>query len=60
MTKPQLGDMKVDITPLGKEFSVQVSVFKQNTLRGDAYWVSKVFRKFKTESQANKFAQRFA
>ena len=33
--------------------------FKENTLRGDAYWVTKEYRKFNKEKDAIKFASRF-
>ena len=60
MTKPKIGDLKVIVKDWGKEFAVEVSVYKQNTLRGDAYWVSKVFRTFKKKADADKFASRFS
>jgi len=39
---------------------VDIRVFKLNTLRGDAYWVTKAFRKFKREADARRFAARYA
>jgi hypothetical protein len=56
---PSLGDVKVEVRHFANTWTVFVSVFKANTLRGDAYWVSKEARSFKKESDARKFASRF-
>jgi hypothetical protein len=56
-TPPKLGTVKAHImnttTP-----TVQVEVFKHNTLRGDSYWVTKEMRKFKTMELAKAYVDR--
>ena len=59
MERPKIGDTRVFIRQYNNQFSVQVDEFKENTLRGDAYWVTKVFKKYKKEKDAIKFASRF-
>lgn len=59
MERPKIGDTRVYIRQYNNQFSVQVDEFKENTLRGDAYWVTKVFKKYKKEKDAIKFASRF-
>lgn len=59
MERPKIGDTRVFISQYNNQFSVQVDEFKENTLRGDAYWVTKVFKKYKKEKDAIKFASRF-
>ncbi len=59
MELPKIGDTKVCINKFNDYFTVDVWLFKENTLRGDAYWVSKEYRKFKKEKDAIKFASRF-
>jgi hypothetical protein len=57
---PQIGDIKVQIRDGSNgTFIVQVDEFKENTLRGDAYWVTKVFKKYKKQQDAIKFASSF-
>lgn len=56
---PQLGDIKVFIRESEIGWSVQVDCYKENTLRGDCYWVAKAFRTFKKEKDAKVFASRF-
>jgi hypothetical protein len=56
---PQLGDIKVFIRNYGNSWNVQVDCYKENTLRGDCYWVTKEFRTFKKEKDAQVFASRF-
>lgn len=60
MELPKIGDIKVQIREGSNgTFIVQVDEFKENTLRGDAYWVTKVFKQYKKEKDAIKFASRF-
>ena len=59
MERPKIGDTRVFIKQYNNQFSVQVDEFKENTLRGDAYWVTKVFKQYKKEKDAIKFASRF-
>jgi hypothetical protein len=60
MERPKIGDIKVQIRDSSSgTFIVQVDEFKENTLRGDAYWVTKVFKKYKKQQDAIKFASRF-
>ena len=56
---PSLGQVKVEVRQFANTWTVFVSVFKANTLRGDAYWVSTEARKYSKESDARKFAARF-
>jgi hypothetical protein len=41
-----------------QEPTVQVQVFKFDTIRQEAYWVTKEVRKFKTRQQAEAYIQR--
>lgn len=60
MLIPIPGEVKVSIIKTDKgTFQVQVQEFKENTLRGDAYWVNKVFRTYNKQKDAIKFAVRF-
>jgi hypothetical protein len=59
MERPKIGDTRVYIREYNNKFSVQVDVFKENTLRGDAYWVTKEFKTYTKEKDALKFASRF-
>jgi hypothetical protein len=56
-TPPKLGTVKASImnttTP-----TVQIQVFKHNTLRGDSYWVTKQVKTFKTMDQAKAYVDR--
>jgi hypothetical protein len=56
---PTLGQVKFEVRQFANTWTVFVSVFKANSLRGDAYWVSTEVRKYKKESDARKFAARF-
>lgn len=61
MELPKIGDIEVYIRKgSDNTFSVQVDEFKENTLRGDAYWETKIFKTYKKEIDAIKFASRFA
>jgi len=60
MELPKIGDTKVVIKHYNNQFSVQVDEFKENTLRGDAYWVTKEFRTYTKEKDALKFASRYS
>ena len=55
---PQLGDIKVLVKNTVIGWTVQVDYYKENTLRGDCYWVTKEFRNFKKEKDAKVFASR--
>lgn len=59
-TLPAVGSVQCFIRPSAGLWSVQVQVFKANTLRGDSYWVTEGFRQFKTEADARRFAARYA
>lgn len=56
-TPPKLGTVKANLMHT-QEPTVQVQVFKHNTLRGDSYWVTKEARKFKTMDQAQAYVHR--
>jgi hypothetical protein len=56
---PTLGDVKVWVRKSENGWNVQVDCYKENTLRGDCYWVTKEFRSFKKEKDAQVFASRF-
>ena len=55
--EPKLGTVKANLMNT-KTPTVQVQVFKHNTLRGDSYWVTKEARKFKTMDQAQAYIDR--
>jgi hypothetical protein len=57
---PSLGDVKCFVKQDGLHWTVQVVVFKANTLRGDSYWVTEGFRQFKREADARRFAARYS
>jgi len=60
MDLPKIGDIKVRIRNSSDgTFIVQVDEFKENTLRGDSYWQNIVFKEYKKEQDAIKFASRF-
>ena len=56
-TSPKLGTVKANLMNTQKP-TVQVQVFKHNTLRGDSYWVTKEVKTFKTMDQAQAYADR--
>ena len=56
---PTLGSVKTYVTERNNTWTVQVMVFKANTLRGDSYWVTEGFRQFRKESDARRFAARY-
>lgn len=56
-TPPKLGTVKANLM-LSQKPTVQVKVFKHNTLRGDSYWVTKEVRTFKTMDQAQAYVDR--
>lgn len=56
-TSPKLGTVKANIMHSATP-TVQVQVFKHNTLRGDSYWVTKEVKTFKTMDQAKAYAER--
>ena len=61
MELPKIDDIKVYIRKgSDNTFSVQVDEFIENTLQGDAYWETKIFKTYKKEIDAIKFASRFA
>jgi len=58
---PKLGDRWVNVYPwpeVGK-WTVDVKVFKANTLRGDAYWVTEAHKSYSKKADAERFAARF-
>jgi hypothetical protein len=56
-TPPKLGTVKANLMNTQKP-TVQVQVFKHNTLRGDSYWVTKEVKTFKTMDQAQAHVDR--
>lgn len=56
-TPPKLGTVRANLMHT-QEPTVQVQVFKHNTLRGDSYWVTKEVKKFKTMDLAQAFIDR--
>lgn len=57
---PQLGDRKVRLRSMDNgHWAVQIDVFKANTLRGDAYWVTEAFKTYGKKADAERFASRF-
>jgi hypothetical protein len=59
-TLPSIGDIKCFVKQSGLYWTVQVVIFKANTLRGDSYWVTEGFRQFKNEADARRFAARYS
>ena len=56
-SEPKLGTIKANLMNTEKP-TVQVQVFKHNTLRGDSYWVTKEVKTFKTMDQAQAYVDR--
>ena len=56
-TPPKLGTVKANLMNTQKP-TVQVQVFKHNTLRGDSYWVNKEVKVHKTMDQAQAHVDR--
>ena len=56
-TVPEIGTVKAFIVPWSKR-TVQVQVFKFDTIRQDSYWVTKQVKSFKTVEQAEAFIVR--
>ena len=60
-TPPALGTVRVETRRCDNgDFFALVMVYKANTLRGDAYWVTKRAKKFKKEVDAVRWVNRFA
>lgn len=57
-TPPKLGTVKANLMTHTQKPTVQVQVFKHNTLRGDSYWVTKEVKVFKTLDQAQAYVDR--
>lgn len=57
-TPPKLGTVRANIMINADKPTVQVQVFKHNTLRGDSYWVTKEVRTFKTKALAQAYVDR--
>ena len=56
---PQLGERWVTVRRLENGlWAVHERLFKANTLRGDAYWVTKTFKTFAKEADAQRLANR--
>jgi hypothetical protein len=49
----------LDYNPFNEMWNVTVSVLKENTLRGDSYWVVKMFRSYRNKVHAELYADRF-
>ncbi len=56
-TPPELGTVKASLM-LTKVPTVQVQIFKFDSIRQEAYWVTKEVRTFKTRQQAEAYIQR--
>jgi hypothetical protein len=56
-SKPKLGTVRANLMHTEKP-TVQVQIFKHNTLRGDSYWVTKEVKKFKTMDHAQAYIDR--
>jgi|688.fasta_scaffold58169_11 hypothetical protein len=52
-------NIKAFIVP-NTHYTVIVQEYKQNTLRDDAYWVTKQVKTYKKEKDALKFLSRFS
>jgi len=57
--QPALGTVQAFLMSTVEEPTVQVQVFKFDTIRQEAYWVTKEVRSFKTRKQAEAYIQRF-
>jgi hypothetical protein len=57
-TPPELGTVKAFLMMSVKEPTVQVQVFKFDTIRQEAYWVTKEVRSFKSTKLALAYIQR--
>lgn len=58
-TPPALGTVRAFIVPWAKaQIVVQVQVFKFDTIRQDAYWVTKEVKSFKTVEKAQAYIDR--
>ena len=55
------GDRTVSVKPWpeANKWTVHVQVFKVNTLRGDAYWVTEAHKSYKKRADAERYAKRF-
>jgi hypothetical protein len=56
-TPPALGTVRAFVVPWATR-TVQVQVFKFDTIRQDAYWVTKQVKSFKTVEQAQAYIDR--
>ena len=60
LTLPQLGERQVTLLRRDNgKWEVHVRVFKANTLRGDAYWVTLDYRTYSKKADAERFAARY-
>ena len=57
-TPPELGTVQAFLMSNATKPTVQVQVFKFDTIRQEAYWVTKEVRTFKTRQQAEAYVQR--
>jgi len=56
-SEPKLGTVRANLMNT-QQPTVQVQVYKHNTLRGDSYWVTKEVKTFKTRDQAQAYVDR--
>lgn len=54
-----IGDRWVSVNRRSNGWEVHVRVFKKNTLRGDSYWETEIFKTYRKEADARRFAARF-
>jgi len=57
-TPPPLGTTKANLMTSTKNPTVQVRVFKFDSIRQEAYWVTKIVRVFKTMASAQEYISR--
>jgi hypothetical protein len=57
-TPPALGTVNAFLMSNATKPTVQVQIFKFDTIRQESYWVTKEVRTFKTRQQAEAYIQR--
>ena len=59
-TRPELGQRWVSLRrQCNGKWGVDIRVWKANTLRGDAYWVTLDYRTYSKKADAERFAARY-
>lgn len=59
-TTPKIGDYWIEVYPEKTGgWTSHIRIYKENTLRGDIYWVTEAFYTYAKENDARKFASRF-